>query len=62
MPRHPAIRQAVPPGAAARSPYELRSFRIVDGQVTEEPWAASAPDAGGDVWNTPGNYTDETPF
>jgi len=34
------------------------------GQVTEEPWAASAPaDAsGGDVWNTPGNYSDETPF
>ena len=32
-------------------------------QVTEEPWAASAPDAsGGDVWNTTGNYTDETPF
>ena len=32
-------------------------------QPTEEPWAASAPDAsGGDVWNTPGNYTDETPF
>jgi single-strand DNA-binding protein len=33
------------------------------GQPVEEPWAASAPDAsGGDVWNTPGNYTDETPF
>ncbi len=36
------------------------------GQVAggaEEPWAASAPAAGGDdVWNTPGNYTDETPF
>jgi len=32
-------------------------------QVTEEPWAASTPDAsGGDVWNTPGNYSDETPF
>jgi single-strand DNA-binding protein len=33
-------------------------------QVAEEPWAASAPAAGaaGDVWNTPGNYTDETPF
>ena len=33
-------------------------------QVTEEPWAASAPaDASsGDVWNTPGNYSDETPF
>src|ERR1700710_299504 len=28
----------------------------------DEPWAASAPDAaGGDVWNTPGNYSDETP-
>ena len=37
------------------------------GQVAggaEEPWAASAPAAGGgdDVWNTPGNYNDETPF
>jgi len=33
------------------------------GQPAEEPWAASAPDsAGGDVWNTPGNYSDETPF
>jgi single-strand DNA-binding protein len=31
------------------------------GQVADEPWAASAP-AGGDVWNTPGNYSDETPF
>jgi single-strand DNA-binding protein len=31
--------------------------------VTEEPWAASAPDApAGDVWNTPGSYSDETPF
>jgi single-strand DNA-binding protein len=30
----------------------------------DEPWAASAPDsaASGDVWNTPGNYSDETPF
>ena len=32
-------------------------------QVANEPWAASAPDAsGGDVWNTPGSYSDETPF
>jgi len=31
--------------------------------VADEPWAASAPDAAaGDVWNTPGNYNDETPF
>ena len=28
----------------------------------EEPWAASTPAATGDVWNTPGSYTDETPF
>jgi single-strand DNA-binding protein len=33
-------------------------------QSADEPWAASAPAAaaGGDVWNTPGNYSDETPF
>jgi single-strand DNA-binding protein len=33
-------------------------------QAAEEPWAASPPAAAaaGDVWNTPGNYTDETPF
>jgi single-strand DNA-binding protein len=32
-------------------------------QPADEPWAASAPDAsGGDVWNTPGNYNEETPF
>jgi len=30
--------------------------------AAEEPWAATAPDAGGDVWNTPGGYSDETPF
>ena len=33
------------------------------GQVAEEPWAPSAPaESAGDVWNTPGNYSDETPF
>jgi single-strand DNA-binding protein len=34
------------------------------GQVADEPWAASAPSepAVGDVWNTPGSYSDETPF
>jgi single-strand DNA-binding protein len=32
-------------------------------QAADEPWAASTPDAsGGDVWNTPGSYNDETPF
>jgi single-strand DNA-binding protein len=32
----------------------------------DEPWAASAPaavpPASGDVWNSPGNFNDETPF
>ncbi|MEF2976364.1 single-stranded DNA-binding protein [Subtercola sp. YIM 133946] len=33
----------------------------------DEPWAASAPSSanssgGADVWNTPGSYSDETPF
>jgi single-strand DNA-binding protein len=35
------------------------------GAVAEEPWAPSAPASSGgsaDVWNTPGTYTDETPF
>lgn len=37
------------------------------GQSQEEPWAASAPatsndGAGSDVWNTPGSYSDDTPF
>ncbi|WP_166876790.1 MULTISPECIES: single-stranded DNA-binding protein [unclassified Salinibacterium] len=40
--------------------------RSQGGQVAEEPWAPSAPAAsgasGGDVWNTPGSYNDETPF
>jgi len=34
--------------------------------AVEEPWAASAPSGpagtGGDVWNTPGSYADDTPF
>ncbi len=33
------------------------------GSGADEPWAASAPaSSGGDVWNTPGSYNDETPF
>jgi len=34
--------------------------------TTDAPWASSAPvqtdSSGGDVWNKPGNYNDETPF
>lgn len=38
-------------------------------QGNDEPWAPSAPAktgppaaSGGDVWNSPGNFSDETPF
>ena len=31
-------------------------------QQYDEPWAASAPANSGDVWNTPGQFNDETPF
>ena len=38
-------------------------------QVADEPWgtpassgAAGASNAGGDVWNTPGSFSDDTPF
>ena len=27
-----------------------------------EPWASTPPVVSGDVWNTPGNFNDETPF
>ena len=27
-----------------------------------EQWAATPPGSGGDVWNAPGQYSDETPF
>ncbi len=36
------------------------------GGAVEEPWAAAAPAAdsssGSDVWSSPGNFNDETPF
>ncbi|WP_104084227.1 single-stranded DNA-binding protein [Cryobacterium sp. Y11] len=35
-------------------------------QGNDEPWAPTAPTSaaatGGDVWNSPGNFSDETPF
>ena len=41
--------------------------QVSGGNSGDEPWAASAPasansGAGADVWNTPGSYSDETPF
>src|SRR5690606_27450719 len=33
------------------------------GQGQAEPWASAPPaSSGGDVWNTPGSHSDETPF
>ncbi len=59
----PSLRYAtaqVTRAAVLRRRRRLRS----QGAVADEPWAASAPrpQLGGDVWNTPGNYSDETPF
>ena len=53
-----APRDSSAPRAAQQSGGEQQS----GGQSKDEPWAASAPAASGDVWNTPGNYSDETPF
>ena len=52
---------------ATASVTRAQSSRGVGGPSAgaEEPWAASAPAASGgsgDVWNTPGNFNDETPF
>lgn len=59
----PSLRYATAQVTRAASSRDGGGSAPRGGQVTEEPWAASAPDAsGGDVWNTPGNYSDETPF
>lgn len=49
-------------GVVVRKP--KRGEQVQQSAQTTEPWAASAPaaEAAGDVWNTPGNYTEETPF
>jgi len=63
----PSLRYAtaqVTRAASSRDGAQGGGGRAPQGQVAEEPWAASAPaaSAGGDVWNTPGIYSDETPF
>jgi len=66
----PSLRYAtaqVTRAASSRDGAQGGGGRAPQGQVAaEEPWAASAPAApsgsGGDVWNTPGSYSDETPF
>ncbi|MDP1788709.1 MAG: single-stranded DNA-binding protein [Rhodoglobus sp.] len=58
----PSLRYATAQVTRAASSRDGGSSRG-GGQPAEEPWAASAPEpAGGDVWNTPGNYSEETPF
>jgi single-strand DNA-binding protein len=51
---------------ASSSSQSATGGRQQQGQQTEQ-WATTGPGlggdaAGGDVWNTPGSYTDETPF
>ena len=63
----PSLRYAtaqITRAASSRDGAQGGGGRAPQGQVAEEPWAASAPaaSAGGDVWNTPGSYSDETPF
>ena len=59
----PSLRYATAQVTRASSSREGGGGGRAGAPIADEPWAASAPsDAGGDVWNTPGNYSDETPF
>ena len=62
----PSLRYAtaqVTRAASSRDGGAVSGGRTGGSAPADEPWAASAPDAsGGDVWNTPGSYSDETPF
>jgi len=56
----PSLRYAT--ATITRAPREGGGGQRQQSQSNDEPWAASAPASSGDVWNTPGNYSDETPF
>ncbi|QYH34894.1 single-stranded DNA-binding protein [Salinibacterium sp. M195] len=56
------ITRAPRDSSAPRAAQQSGGAQQGGGQSKDEPWAASAPAASGDVWNTPGNYSDETPF
>jgi len=59
----PSLRYATAQITRAASTRDGAGAGASRGAVADEPWAASAPDApAGDVWNTPGSYSDETPF
>jgi single-strand DNA-binding protein len=61
----PSLRYATAAVTRAQSSSAPRGSSSGSG---DEPWAASAPasnsssPAGGDVWNAPGSFNDETPF
>ncbi|WP_104132967.1 single-stranded DNA-binding protein [Cryobacterium sp. M91] len=65
----PSLRYATASLTRAQSSGPRSSAPAAGGQGNDEPWAPSAsaktasPAAsGGDVWNSPGNFSDETPF
>jgi single-strand DNA-binding protein len=48
-----------------RRPKRGEAVQQRQGNPADEPWAATptaAPAAASDVWNTPGNFSDEVPF
>lgn len=58
----PSLRYATASVTRAQSSGPRDGTRAVG--ASDEPWAPSAPaaPAGGDVWNSPGTFSDETPF
>jgi single-strand DNA-binding protein len=59
----PSLRYATAQVTRAASSRDAGGQQTRQNAPAGEPWAAGAPDAsGGDVWNTPGSYSDETPF
>lgn len=61
----PSLRYATASVTRAGSNRNQAANRQAAHGSSDEPWAASAPSqpaAGGDVWNTPGGFSDDTPF
>ena len=65
----PSLRYATASLTRAQSSGPRSGAPAVGGQGNDEPWAPSVPAkaaapaaSGGDVWNSPGNFSDETPF
>jgi single-strand DNA-binding protein len=60
----PSLRYATASLTRAQSSSSPRGGGAPAVSGNDEPWAASTPAAntGGDVWNTPGSFSDETPF